>query len=371
MNFIAVNIAWSQNTLILYISIIAGCYIAALMFERCYFKFGNYFRFPVWLLLISATLLYFKGFGTTGRDLRTGYYYNFLSATSFDHFMDKTVEFGFRALNVFLRNLTDQYWVFILVVSLLTIVPFMYITHKYRDQIDVPITILFYTSIFYFSSFSPLRVAMAASIALFALDGLIEKRKWKSLFFILLACLIHTSTAILLIPYVLSFVRIIDKRMILIGALFLFLIVYFAREDIIRWFLSLSRYRGYGTGGALRMGLEQFFYYVPIFVILFLTRKKCDSHFQKLSVAFVSIAFVCGLMGYVIPVFARMNMDFILLAFIVGWHTKILKEEYVKIRLLINLALILYCSVRFWLYISQYYNLEDIMPYTNIFGTVI
>lgn len=371
MNFTTQNIVWSQNTLILYISIIAGCYLTALVFGRCYFKFGNYFRFPVWLLIISSVLIFFKGFGTTGRDLRAGYYYDFLSATSFEHFRDKTIEFGYRVLNVLVRNITDQYWVFILVVSILTIVPFMYIVYKYKDQIDVPITVLFYTSIFYFSGFSPLRVAMAASIALLALDGVIEKKKWKSLFFILLACLFHASVAILLIPYVLIFARIIDKRMILIGTFLLFLIIYFKREDIINLLLSSSRYYGYGTDEVLRIGMEQFCYYIPIFVLIFLTREKCDSGFQKLSIAFVSIAFVSGLCSYIIPVFARMNMDFILQAFIVGWHTKILKEEYSKLRLIINLILILYCSIRFWLYISQYYNLEDIMPYTNIFGAII
>lgn len=371
MNFTTLNIVWSQNTLILYICIIAGCFLSALVFERCYFKFGNYFRLPVWLLIISSALIFFKGFGTTGRDLRAGYYHDFLSATSFDNFRDKTIEFGYRALNVLVRSITDQYWVFILVVSILTIVPFMYITNKYKDQIDLPVAILFYTSIFYFPGFSLLRIAMAGSISLLAFDGLIEKKKWKSLFFIILASLFHVSTAILLIPYVLIIVRIIDKRMILGGAIAFFLIIYLWRDNIISVLLTSSRYRGYGTEGVLRIGLEQFFYYIPIFILMFLTRKKCHSYFQKLSIAFVSIGFVCSVFGYVIPVFARTYMNFALIAFIVGWHTKILKQEHRKFRWLINLLIFSYCAVRFGLYILQYYNVDDIMPYTNIFGMII
>ncbi len=371
MNFTPVNIVWSQSTLILYICIIAGCYLAALVFERCYFKFGNYFRLPVWLLIIGSVLIFFKGFGTTGRDLRAGYYYDFLSATSCEHFRDKTIEYGYRVLNVLVRNITDQYWVFILIVSILTIVPFMYIINKYKDQIDLPVAILLYTSIFFFAGFSPLRIAMAGSIALLAFDGLIEKKKGKSLLFILLACTIHVSIALLLIPYALLFFRIIDKRMILIGAFLFFMIIFFWREDIINFFLSSQRYYGYGTVEVLRMGLEQFFYYIPIFVLIFMTRKKCDPDFQKLSIGFVSIGFVCALLGYVLPVFGRTNMDFMVIVFIIGWHTKILKQEHKKSRLLINLTIFFYCAVRFGLYITQYYNLEDIMPYTNIFDLII
>ena len=118
MIFTPVKIDWSIRTLILYLLIIVGCYGSVNILKNKVLIINTYRKKKVTFgfLFAAIVLIFFKGFGTTGRDLRAGYYNNFLSAISLSKFYDYTVEFGYRLLNVIIRNFTIKYSVFIFVI---------------------------------------------------------------------------------------------------------------------------------------------------------------------------------------------------------------------------------------------------------------
>ena len=187
MQFTPIKVDWYANTFIFYLSLILLCYFIAIVERKKVLVFGTIanYRKELWLILISAILIFVKGFGTTGRDLRSGYFLCFLSATSMKDFRDQSVEIGYRLLNVIVRNITDEYWVFVLVCSLITVLPVMHMLKKYADKIDLPIAVLLYVTCYFFNCFSPMRQAMSASLLLFAFDAMVEHKYGKAFIYAL------------------------------------------------------------------------------------------------------------------------------------------------------------------------------------------
>jgi hypothetical protein len=370
MNFTVVNIDWYQSTFFLYSFIILASYSIAKVYENHYFKVGSKV-ISVWLIFIGALLLFVKGFSTTGRDIRGGYYLNFLSSTSVGEFRDESIEIGYKLLSVILRNLSSQYSVFLFAVAILTLFPVLKFLKKYKNQIDIPLTVLFYVSVFFFSSLSPIRTCMAASIALFAFDGMIEKKQWKALLWIAISMCFHTSMVFLFIPYVFCFFKVFDKKLIVISLIAFFMLIYLGRNSLVSIFATSDRYYNYVLNSSASFGFEQWVYYAPLFLLIYLGRKKSDQAMLRVGFAYVTTAFCLGMLGYIMPVFGRTQPIFLAIIFIAGYYLKIVKQHYKSYSWLINILMIIYCIMRFWLYISQYYNLEDIMPYTNVWGWII
>ena len=372
MDFQNMAYMWSNYTLLLYFGIIASCYIICVFCKNQYIQFGVYKKkIQVSLLFTGLILIFFKGFGTAGRDLRSGYYMNFLSATSMDDFRDKSTEIGYRVLNVIIRNITDQYWVFIFIISLLTIIPVLKIVKKYWNKIDGPLTILLFVSVFYISGFSPLRAYLASSIALFAFDAMVEKNAKKAFIWIVISMCFHISMAFLFLPYIFCFFKIFNKKFIVASLVILFLLFYIERNSIVSILAGSERYFNYGLADSIEFGFEQIAYYLPFFIIIYLGRKNNDKNFFKTSFVYLCTGFCFGMLGYIVPIFGRTHVLFLPVIIISGYYLKFLKNKYITCKWLINFTTILYCMARFWIYIYQYYNLEDIMPYTNIFGWII
>lgn len=372
MNFQYITCMWSNYTLLLYLSIIASCYIICILCKDQYIKITVYRnKIQVSLILIGLILLFFKGFGTTGRDLRTGYYMNFLSAISMDNFRDKSTEIGYRILNVMVRNFTDQYWIFIFIISLLTIIPVLKIIKKYWSRIDDSLTILLFVSVFYISGFSTFRAYLASSIALFAFDAMIERKATKAFIWIIISMCFHTSMAFLFIPYIFCFFKIFNKRIVIFSLITLFFVFYIKRNSLVSILSGSERYYNYGLADSIEFGFEQIAYYLPFFIILYLGKKDREKNFFKVSFIYLSTGFCFGMLGYIIPIFGRTQVIFLPIIIIAGYYLKFLKGKYIKYKWLINCVAISYCLARFWIYIYQYYNLDDIMPYTNIFGWIV
>lgn len=370
MEFTLVNIQWSEKTLIFYLGIIFLTYI--LSFSNNNVLKIDSKRINLSLFLNSVIFLFVKGFGTTGRDIgpRGGYYLNFLSGSSMKEYYDQSIEIGFRVLSVMIKVITDNYALFLFIVALGTIIPIMKIISKYKNELDVPLTIIFYTSIYFFASFSPIRQYLAASIGLLAFIAIIEEKPKKSLFLILFAISFHTSAILLLIPYVMYFIKVFNRKLVFVSLTAIFLLLYIEKNSLFSFFLSSDRYYKYAIGGT-GFGFEQIAYYLPIFVLLYLGRKEVNKKLFRLSFIYVTTGFCFGMLSYIITIFGRLQPIFIAILFIAGHYAKIVKERYPKCRILITALFIAYCVLRFWIFISQYYNNEDLMPYTNIFNWII
>lgn len=372
MNFTQINVDWYTSTFLFYLGLIIGCYVITIVTQNKPVVGFSGRRSYLWSLIVPFVLLFVKGFGTTGRDLRNGYFYNYMNATSLSSFPDYTVETGYRVLNVIIRNITTQYWVLVFVIACLSIYPVIAILKKYKDRIDLPAAILLYMSIFFFNGFSPLRMCLAAALGLFAFDAMAEKRTIKALIWIIIASLFHTSSLVLIIPYFFSSIKGLNKKMIAFSLTAFFLVGYLGRASLTSMLAENDRYYIYSSFDSVHIGFEQIIYFFPLFIIFYYGRKcDADKHFSILAFSYLSTAFCFGMLGYVFSIFGRFRDMFVPLIIIVPYYVRLLKKKYPGYQRIINIMFWVYCIARFYIYISQYYISEDLMPYTNIFGWVV
>ncbi len=375
MRFTDIIVEWSTRTFLYYLAIILGSYLIAYGFKNKNIRwgYGKEKKYPVGLLIVAIILLAVKCFNTTGRDLRRGYYSNFLSATSMAAYRDQTVEPGFRLLMVAVRVLTNNYAVFLFIVGLLTVIPVVHFIHKYRDKIDVPIAVLMYTSLYYINSFSACRQYLAVSISLFVFDAIIEKKPYRALAWIVVASTVHVTCLILVIPYMLCFAKMLSKKLIVISALVCIAAFYFGRNSISAFLGGMERYDIYSVNQQVRFGFEQIVYYAPLFLLIYLCRKRIeDKGFFKISFIYLTTGFTFGMLSYILPIFGRMQAVFIPIVLIIPYYIKSYKLHCRRSkRQVTSVVVLFYCIARFVIWIVQYYSLEDLMPYSNVFGMII
>lgn len=375
MQFTNVTIKWSPRTLMFYLAIILGCYLITCVIPKKKIKWGKgkKEKYPVSLLIVAIVLLIVKCFNTTGRDLRLGYFFNFQSATSMSGYRDQTVEPGFRLLMVIIRDITDNYAVFLFVVGLITILPVIHFIHKYRDKIDVPAAVLLFTSIYFINSFSAYRQYMAVSISFFAFDAIMEKKPYRALAWIAISSTIHVACLALIIPYVLCLAKMLSKKMIAISAVAFFILLYLGRGSIASLLGGYERYSIYLLNQDVRFGFEQIVYYAPMFLLLYLCRKsKEDRDVAKIAYIYVITGFAFGMLSYILPIFGRMQTIFMPIIILLPYFIRVYKRRNSRNRRrAISAITVVYGIARFIIWITQYYNLEDLMPYTNAFGRII
>ena len=375
MKFTPITVDWNASTFIFYLAIILSCYFIAVVGRKKVLVFGTYanYRKELWLILISAILIFVKGFGTTGRDLRAGYYLNFLSATSMEQFKDKSVEIGYQILNVLVRKLTDEYWIFIFICSLITIIPVMYMLKKYANQIDLSIAVLLYVTCFFINGFSAMRQTMSASLALYSFDAMIEHKYGKALFWIMLASSFHISSMIFIIPLLITMAKLIDRKLIIVGMFGLFILVWIERQSILSLFADEnSRYAIYDSFTTVDVGFEKIVYYTPLLLIFALGRRTDNNKvFERVGLIYLCMGFFFGMVSYAMPVFGRFDISFVPLIIIVPYYCLLFKKRFPKYRVVFNLVAIFYCVARFVIFIVGYYKSQDLMPYTNVFGWII
>lgn len=364
------SVSWSNITFLFYCFIIVLSATCTLL-SKISIKFANK-KINISIFILSVILIFVKVFNSTGRDISSigGYSWNFSSAVSLASINDQGIEFGFKLLMVVVRTFTTDFNIFLIVYGIIYIIPVIYMLNKYRAHIDLFSTVLLYFSVFFFSSFSPIRQSIAASFGLLAFDNMHERKIFKSAVWIIVATLFHSAALVLFIPYFLVFCKAINKKIIPLALLMIFCFFLIGRDFIFSFFSENSRYIGYATSGT-GIGLEQLVYYIPIIWLIIYCRKHIKSLDVRISYAYIFSSFSFGMLSYYITIFGRFYNIFLPIIFIVGYNVHILKKIRPKYKWIINLVIIAYCILRFWMYMSQYYNNEDLMPYTNILGLEI
>ena len=376
MDFVSVKIDWYQSTFIFHLSIIIVTYFISAYSKNFVIAIGRVNKHKVyfWQVAVFAILVLVKGLSTTGRDIRGGYYFNFLSAGSFEKFRDKSIEIGYQALNVLVHNIfNNSYRVFIFIVALLTIIPVIRSISNYQSQIDISTAILLYTTCFFINGFSLLRIYLSASLLLISFDAIVDNRPVKSFAWIIIAGCFHVTALVFLIPYIIIMFKKINNCIIAVGLIILFAFIYLERDYIFTLLSSgNARYNEYSYVSTVKFGFEQIIYYAPLYVLWFLGRTTdVNKNFNKISFVFLSTGFFFGMLGYVIPIFGRIQSLFLPNIIIAAYYCKRCKIRFVKNRYLIDLLCAVYGIARFIIYITQYYNIDDVMPYSTVFNTVI
>ncbi|MEY8735980.1 EpsG family protein [Lactobacillus sp. AN1001] len=364
--------SWSTQTLYFYLAVIVACYFFSKQ-DQVIILLNRYTNTSSsWgMILVGGILVFVKGFSTTGKDLIQGYYLSFESALSFKNIRDPTLEYGYQLLNIVIRNTVGQYWFFVLVIGLLTVIPVCQIVWKYHNEIDVSIAILMYVSIFYYPSFSLIRIYMASSIALFAFASMLYDKKIRALIYIIIASFFHVSMLVLLIPYTIYFFKKISLGVWGVILVLLTIIIFSSKSYLLGFFGG--RYAGYALNNASNgIGMEQFIYYVPI-ILLVLYGKYYDEDmsFYSLSMSYLMSGLFAGIIGYEITIFGRIQAAFLPIIIIVAYYVQKIKTDSPYQGRFIEFLVIIYSLTRCVIYLSQYYNIDNIMPYTNIFNWII
>lgn len=365
------TIEWSGFTFAFYFILVFLSYLLPKIRTTIVIPLGrNKYKTQIGLLLTEIMLIFVKGFSVCGTDLVGGYYFDFLSANSFSSFRDQTVEKGYIFLNIIIKNIYDYYWFFVLITSIISIVPVFRFIRKHSDSLDPSIALILYTSIYFFPTFSLLRIGLAAAIGVLSFDALIEGRNKKAIFWLFVACTIHT-TAILLVAVVIVYnLKKINKKTIaLFGGAF-FVILYFNKSSLSS--LLVNRYSIYSLASSSDgIGMEQLIYLTPILVLFLLTRRLFtdeEDHIVRLNFCYIVLSFLAGMMMYLLPAMGRTYLLFTPLIFLISNCSQrvygINKEKHRYV----NICIVIYAIFRFYMYITQYYGADGIMPYFNLFG---
>ena len=101
---------WDIKTFVFYLSIIIISYILLSLVPNYRVSIHGWNsksrkKYPLGIILVCIMLMIVKGLCIGARDVRTGYYFNFISATSFNNYRDNSVEIGYRLLMIIIRNI--------------------------------------------------------------------------------------------------------------------------------------------------------------------------------------------------------------------------------------------------------------------------
>lgn len=359
---------WSQVCFAFYLLLIFMSYLLPKIKKTVVIHLKkNDYKIQLGLLLTEIMLIFVKGFCACGTDLVSGYYYDFLSANSFSSFRDKTVEKGFVLLNVFIKHIYDQYWFFILIVAIISIVPIFSFIRKYNDRIDPSVALVLYTSIYFFPTFSLMRIGLAAAISVLSFEALIEGKNKKAIFWIFIACIFHTTAILLLTIVIVYNIKRINKKALAVLALLLFGVLYINKNSLS--VLLVNRYSIYSLASD-GIGLEQLIYLTPILILFLISRKlftKEDRMFRA-NFSYIVVAFFSGMTAYLLPALGRIYLLFIPLIFGISYCSHRVNSRFTKKYSFLNLCIVIYAVFRFYMYITQYYNADGVMPYINLFG---
>lgn len=332
-------------------------------------------RVPIGLIILTILLIGIKGFSAVGRDVLSGYYAGFLSADSLKTYSDPSVELGYRILTVIVHNIWNNYTFFLIVVATLTVIPVVHFTWKYQEHIFMGITLFLYTTIYYFQGLSLLRIFLAASIGLVAIDRLITKKNKSAFIWILVAVLFHTSMLVLFIPYTIFVFNKLSRGSYILSLVVIFIFFSVYGNQIVG---SLSgRYAVYRNTFSSGLGFQQVIYYAPIATLIYFGHKFQnkkgiveENKAYKLSWALIISGFFIGEVGYVITIFGRAQVAFISLIFVISYYAKRIYVRDVKWGNFARLLIVIYGLARLYIYLSQYYNVDSIMPYSTIWGLI-
>lgn len=362
-------IYWSNPTFYFYIFIgLFSFFISNIGVKKV--KLGNKNHIiPFGLILESMILILVKGCAGVGGDMVGGYQYNFWNSASLNTFPDKTVEIGYRILNVIVFNIFHNYTIFLLIVSVMTVLPVSWIAWKYRDIFDINIIMGLYACIWYIQSFSLIRIYLAASIALIAFMYEIEDKALKSLIWILIAALFHLTALVLIIPWIIKFGKVFNKSFYFVGLCILVILIYLFRAQIVALFGG--RYAIYNLASG-DIGMEELMYYFPIFILIYVSHHNIRNNDMTDSMYLIGTAYTftglgAGIIKYAISIIGRMQALFVPVAFITSYYFKMMKKNR-RTYIFLKIIIVIYGLLRLVIYLKEYYNLDNIMPYTVFWG---
>lgn len=146
-------------------------------------------------------------------------------------------ESGFVIFTKFVKSLVDDAQVYVLICSIISIVPISNLIYKHAD--NIPFAFIVYSSfLLYHFGFSGIRQSLAIGMSAIAFDYVIRKKLVGFILIVLFASTFHSSAILFLISYpVYHYLRLSPKRMVII--VFLFIVMLFFFDSIVSYLTEL------------------------------------------------------------------------------------------------------------------------------------
>ena len=370
---------WHDTTYLFYLSVIVLAWLLSNILKK-YSITTRYHKCHLGVVIPLFVLFFVKAFSACGTDLLGGYHADFMSSTSWAEYHDHSMEIGHILLNILVRAYVADYPVMVFLYAVITFAPVYYLINKYFKEIDAPFTIAAYAAIFLLPGISLIRIYLAASLSLMSFDAIKDGKTLRSLLFIFVASLFHISAISVLIPWFAAWRRIRMRTFALV--LCFGVILLYTGKELFSIFFE-GRYALYSFSESLDIGVAQMFYNIPLILVYLYSRNLKDSAellkndntsafcLSDVSFYWVLFAFFIGMISYAIPILGRIAAFSVPIIFLLGAGLYRIKMASVRSYFIVAIAVSGYLLVRYHYYISEYYILDGIMPYVNIFGWII
>ena len=365
--------AWEPKTIYLYWAIVIISYFLGIISYRkrsriidnkkCKINIINKFAFT----LLFLFLLVFSAFRDVGTDLpvyKDIFNQAYLGASYFNY-----QEPGYMLLNLIFNKLGFNDVGFIALISFITLFFVFKTISENVSNIDVGLSVLAFVAIYYFQSFSLVRIYLVAAFLLYYSKYLVEQKFGKYLICIVIAILFHYSAILVLLPFVLYYLY-EKKRKIFLPAFIIacfmgiFAVLIFSKIPI------FARYEDYLREGALSsdFGYMQFVLNIPNLLLWFYARKKKHGGtYVNMLIVYSLSALLIGMLSYKISMLGR-SLVFYNIIYIVciPYILNKIKRNNIKTGFIFSSIYVIYLFLRFILYMNEYLILDGLMPYKFI-----
>ena len=238
-------------------------------------------------------------------------------------------------------------------------------------NINVYLALLVYTCIYFFPAMNLMRLSLAASFVFANFHYLIDGRYKMFLLIICFACMMHYSTAVLLIPLAMYLIYQRNRKLAFFFIIILTLIVLFGVTILGDYISILNRYAGYieGNESSGRVGVMLFFDYLPaLFVLYYIYKHKINGRWSDLTVCFTSAALLVRLLAYFITAAGRLHVHFMFLTLIlIPYWAYYQKMRNIKDYKMYLCLCTIWALFRLHIYFTGYLVADGIMPYKFAF----
>lgn len=354
-------------------------------------------------ILIALPLSFLAGIRTIdiGTDMLVYGAPNFKTAQLYSSFFDYVknettsggTEVGYATVNYIVSIFTNNLNVLMFVVSLITLVSFIYASFRFKKELDVSVTlqIIIFFCLFYGSSLNLMRQTLAVSFIYLSMSYfLLERNKpnfLKGSFFLLVAILFHRS-AIIIVPFIIIFCMdwqedSFPKNAIKSLLIFVVFIVFFTQFQSFAssYVLKYSRYLGIGGTSDQAQGGQPFLKalqssLMPLFIIIALLFRSKGNFFRNkigkqinLSKSFILVIMFLNIIFQVVSssnvVVGRIGLFFeIFEPLFIPVTVKFTIPK--KARIVFYILICAYLLLAFYIYTVNGYN--SIYPYRSILG---
>lgn len=365
---------WDYNTLYLYFFIVLFTYVISSIKITTSEKYTSnvhlyikYTRNYVALLISFILLFLLAIFRDVGTDLPM--YRMIYDNSTNDWELFAGMEPGFLLLNSIIR-LTglSEFWG----ISIISFISYFLIyktIYNNRHIINVGLSVLAFTALYYLQSFNLIRIYLAASFLLYTSKYLLIQKYKKYAICIFIAIWFHYSASVMLMPLALMYFY-TKKKKLFYPILFISTIIIYYATSVLELIPTFSRYQRYLDAGTMEnsIGFMQIAINIPIFILYFYARyKNFKSTYIEVLWVYGLTSLIFGLLSYKILMFGRALIYFnIIFLLCIPYIFNHLKKNHDKYYYLIYGCYVVYLFIRFYQYLSEYLVLDGIMPYRMI-----